>query len=80
MGIRKQLEQPSRETILAGGAPVVADKKVKKVKDGWAFMTLRLPEEIIKEIDFVIKDELLLSRTSWIITAIKKRLEDEYGR
>ncbi len=54
------------DALISKGAPVKADKEEN------TYINLRIPTDMLKEIDYKVKGRRGLSRTGWILEAIQR--------
>ncbi len=59
------------EKLINKGAALKSENDEKK----WKFINLRIQDEMLVEIDEVLKNEVGLSRTGWILRVIHKELK-----
>lgn len=69
---REEIEK-KREEFIRGGGMVAADV-VKKPKQKWTKLCLRIKVEALEKIDSEIAQKLSGTRTSWILEAIEEKL------
>lgn len=74
MGLRKlpKKELPSIDDIIDRGGEVLADKEDQKKK--WTNFTLRIPKDLLEQIDSVLDSRIGISKTGWILEAIQEKL------
>lgn len=60
------------ENVINKGGSVKSDKQFEKL---WRMINLRIPAEVIREIDVILKDRYMMTRTSFILEAIDEKLK-----
>lgn len=78
MTVRKRPERPDKidvDALIAKGAMVKAD--FIEDKKMWAFMTLRIGMDMLKDVDYSVSERVGISRTGWILEAIHEKLKRE---
>jgi len=88
MPVRRPLEKEKEkkvnvEALIDRGAPVKGETNLHQDKK-WKFINIRLPQDMISEIDEIISLRIGISRTAWILEAIqekikKRRIISEYA-
>jgi len=75
MAVRRQLqkEKVNIEALIDRGAPVKGEMNHHQDKK-WKFINIRIPEEMIEEIDSAISLRVGISRTAWILESIQEKL------
>lgn len=81
MTFLKKLKKPVIEDIEKAREEFIekAEQKsngeIKKKKE-WEKILLRIPIEDLEKIDLLVKDKKIITRTTWILEAIRKELRD----
>lgn len=76
--VRKLVDKSSRVDILISkGSPVKEDQIKETTK--WTNINLRMPSEMLKEIDNVVKDRIGMSRNAWLLEAISDKIKNDNG-
>lgn len=72
---KKQSMSPEEiKKLIDKGAPVKDDMKEDDSKK-WTNINLRIPQEMLNEIDEVVKNTVGITRTGWILQTIQKELK-----
>ena len=80
MSVKPMLEKAVRltdEQIISRGSPVKADLQEEKEK--WMNFTLRIRKNTLNEIDLALEEMEGLSKTAWILQAIREKLNRTTG-
>lgn len=80
MVVRKPLEKTNISNIdidalISKGAHVIEDNKREDSKKKSTHINLRIPKDMLKHIDEVMKKRVGISRIGWILEAIQEKLE-----
>lgn len=78
MSVRKKLEIPKLEEVdvdalIEKGAKVKEDKVEESKK--WTIINLRLPTDMLSNVDEEVKERIGMTRTGWILEAINEKLK-----
>lgn len=78
MSVRKKLEIPKLEEVdvdalIEKGAKVKEDKVEESKK--WTIINLRLPTDMLSNVDQEVKERSGMTRTGWILEAINEKLK-----
>lgn len=85
MAVKKPFEKKEEPEVnikglISKGARVKEDDKEKK----WSHVNLRIPSELLNNIDEVLDDRFGISRNGWILEAIQEKLKrldnEQHGR
>ena len=84
MAVRKPLEkviddllQVDIDKLISKGANVMEDNKETSSKKEWTNINLRIPVEMLNEINEAVKDRVVISRNAWILECIQKSLKND---
>lgn len=84
MVVRKPLEKVVDDMLpgdidkfISKGAHVMEDNKEVSSKKEWTNINLRIPVDMLKQIDDALNDRIGISRTGWILQAIQENLKKE---
>lgn len=69
MVIKKKVSEESREKFISKGAGV------KKEKKPWTRICLRIPQEMVDQIDILIEKKVGFNRTSWILKSLETQIK-----
>lgn len=70
--IKKDIELERRRIIDRGGSSAEDYKE----KSEWKNICLRIPKEMVTEIDKVVKENIGFTRTSWILQTLQQKLKE----
>ncbi len=78
MGVKKPLEKLKNspediEKLINKGALVKED--TQKEKNKWMYINLRIPIEMVINIDEKVKDRIGMTRTGWILECINEKIK-----
>lgn len=80
MSVRKPLEKPKVEqpididALIDKAAKVKEDHAVEESKK-WTNLCLRIPVEMLKEVDEAVGNRVGITRTGWILESIHEKLQ-----
>lgn len=78
MSIRKPLEKPKTvdiDALIERGSPVKGDTKSREGE--YAYINLRVPVHMLKQIDARVSNRVGVKRTGWILEAIHRAIMEE---
>jgi hypothetical protein len=80
MSVRKPLERQNIESasvdvdaLIDKGAKVKEDKTTEEL-NGWTYINLRIPTNMLKEIDESVSNRVGIKRTGWILESIHEKI------
>jgi len=71
--IRREIDV-QRKKIIEKGGDESRDKNKK-----WTTICLRIPIEMVLDIDSLIEEKMLPSRTAWILQTLNEKIREENG-
>ena len=79
MSVRKPLEKTKDknvniEALIDRGAPVKGETNLHQKKK-WKFINIRIPEEMVKEMDSIRSSRVGITRNGWILESIQEKLK-----
>ncbi len=73
MTITKRINREKIEEVIARGGHVTCDNK--KIDNEWKQVLIRVPLEMVQEIDLIIKQKRKgMTRNAWIVESIQDKL------
>lgn len=78
--VEKLISEQDIDTLISRGAPVSEDKKKEFDPKKSTHINLRIPKNMLNQVDEVMKKRVGISRIGWILEAIQeklKRIENE---
>lgn len=79
MAVRKPLEKIVSnidiDALISKGANVIEDNKKESNQKKSTHINLRIPKDMLRKIDEVMKKRVGISRIGWILEAIQEKIE-----
>lgn len=79
MSVRKPLEKIEEKSVdidklISRGAQVIEDSRQENETEQCTFINLRVPNDMLKEINAAVKKRVGIRRTGWMLEAFHEKL------
>lgn len=71
---KKRLSPAEVEKLIDTGMPDKENSKEEKLKK-WMMLSVRIPVDLVEEIDALVEENIGITRTGWILQAIQKEVK-----